>query len=255
MVLSSGLPEIFVNNSQRINNKIALVTGSSRGIGKNIALCLAGKVSGVVVHYRKNEEEAQKTVAEIRETGAESEAFQADLTDEQQALAFFQKVEKKLGRIDILVNNVGPLLVKPWKNVNSQDWDRIFAGNFKTALFGMKAVLPGMHRRGWGRIINLGYSRAEQLTAFPTITPYAVAKTGLLILTRTAAKTEGKSGVTINMVSPGLIENGVLPVCKDIPLSRQGTFEDVSEAVGFLASEEAGYITGVNLVVAGGWRL
>jgi len=234
---------------------IALVTGSSRGIGKNIALRLAGNAAGVVVHYRKNEEAAQKTVAEIKKAGAVSQAFQADLMDEREADVFFRKAEKVFGRIDILVNNVGPMSVEPWEKVDSREWDRIFFGNFKTALFGMKAVLPGMRKRGWGRIINIGYSRVEQLNAFPTITPYAVAKAGLLILTRTAARTEGGSGVTVNMVSPGLIEDGVMPVRKNIPLGRLGTFEDVSGAVDFLASDKAGYITGINLVVAGGWRL
>ena len=112
-----------------------------------------------------------------------------------------------------------------------------------------------MRKRGWGRIINLGYSRAEQITAFPTIAPYAVAKAGLLILTRTIAATEASLGITVNMVSPGLVEGGVLPKHNDVPSGRLGKFTDVSQAVVFLSSLEAGYITGNNLVVAGGWKL
>ena len=181
-------------------------------------------------------------------------AFQACITDEHKAAAFFKEAQKAFGRIDILINNVGPMLTMPWKDVKSRDWDRIFAGNIKTALFGMKAVLPGMHESKWGRIINIGYSRVEQLSAFLTITPYSVAKTGLLLLTRAAARTEAAAGVTVNMVSPGLIEGGVQPGRSRIPMERLGTFAEVAEAAAFLASEEAGYITGVNLVVAGGWK-
>jgi 3-oxoacyl-[acyl-carrier protein] reductase len=124
-----------------------------------------------------------------------------------------------------------------------------------SALWCLKAALPGMRKRKWGRVINLGYSRAEQLVAFSKITPYAIAKTGLLILTRTAAASEASSGITVNMVSPGLIEGGALPEAKNIPAARLGRFEDISNAVLFLVSEEAGFITGTNLVVAGGWKI
>ena len=112
-----------------------------------------------------------------------------------------------------------------------------------------------MRERKWGRIVNLGYSRVEEISAFMTITPYAVAKTGLLILTRTAAKSEAPNGITVNMASPGLIEGGVLPQNKKIPHGRMGTSQDVAAAVGFLCSEKAAYITGANLVVSGGWKL
>ena len=112
-----------------------------------------------------------------------------------------------------------------------------------------------MRDRKWGRIINLGYSRVEQLTSFQTITPYAVAKTGLLILTRSVAVSEASSGITVNMVSPGLMEDGILPANTNIPAGRLGTFKDVSGAIQFLVSRKAGYITGTNVVVAGGWKL
>jgi 3-oxoacyl-[acyl-carrier protein] reductase len=110
-----------------------------------------------------------------------------------------------------------------------------------------------MRARKWGRIINIGYSRVEHLGAFSMITPYAVAKTALLILTRSVAVSEAKSGVTVNMVSPGLIEGGVLPgkVAEEFIGARM----DVAEAVSFLASNKAGHITGTNLIVAGAWKL
>ena len=164
-------------------------------------------------------------------------------------------VIKRFGRIDILINNFGPILVKNWKEVTQEEWEEIFRGNLISSLSCMKAVLAGMRERRWGRIVNLGYSRVEQLTAFPTIAPYAVAKTGLLILTRTAAESEGSSNITVNMVSPGLLEEGVLPQRKKIPCGRLGKFSDVTAAVLFLVSESASYVTGTNLVVAGGWKI
>jgi 3-oxoacyl-[acyl-carrier protein] reductase len=237
------------------SDQIALVTGSTRGIGRDIALSLADTASGVAVHFNKNSKAAEEVVAEIKKKGKKSKAFRADLTCEKEALNLIEEVEKYFGKVDILVNNFGPILVKPWEEVTSEEWKEIFQGNLLSALFCLKSALPGMRKRNWGRIINLGYSRVEQLTAFPTIAPYAVAKTGLLILTRTIAAAEASSGITVNMVSPGLVEGGVLPKHNDVPSGRLGKFTDVSQAVVFLSSLEAGYITGNNLVVAGGWKL
>lgn len=238
-----------------MKEKIALVTGSTQGIGREIALKLADVVSGVAVHYKNNRQAARDVVRKIREKGKLGALFQADLTREREAIALVKRVEDKFKQVDILVNNFGPILVKSWEEVTSAEWDFILRGNLLSALSCLKAVIPGMRKRKWGRIINLGYSRAEQLVAFPTITPYAVAKTGLLILTRTAAVTEAPEGITVNMVSPGLIEGGILPGGKNIPRRRLGKFKDVAEAVLFLISEEANFITGTNLIVSGGWKI
>ncbi|HCS48465.1 MAG TPA: hypothetical protein DIW61_09505, partial [Candidatus Aminicenantes bacterium] len=118
-----------------------------------------------------------------------------------------------------------------------------------------KPVCDGMMDRGWGRIINIGYHRVEQLTAFSGIAAYAVAKTGLLILTRSAAASELKSGITVNMVSPGLIEGGIMPTGGKVSAEFFGTRLDVAEAVSFLASDRAKHINGTNLVVAGSWKM
>lgn len=238
-----------------MKEKIALVTGSSRGIGREIALRLADVVSGVAVHYKDGKKAAQAVVKRIKEKGKLSASFRADLTKESEAIALIKRVEDKFKKVDILINNFGPILIKSWEKVTPSEWDFILHGNLSSALSCLKAVLPGMRKRKWGRIINLGYSRAEQLVAFPTITPYAIAKTGLLILTRTAAATEASAGITVNMVSPGLIEGGILPGKKNIPPRKLGKFRDVAEAVLFLISEEASFITGTNLIVAGGWKI
>jgi len=238
-----------------VKNRIALITGSSRGIGKDIALKLAEKTEGIAVHYHTQSQEAESVVETIRNKGGQGAVFQADLTEEKEAGSLIQEVIREFGKIDILVNNFGPILVKPWQEVTAAEWEETFRSNLLSALFCIQKALPGMRDRKWGRIINLGYSRVEQLVSFQTITPYAAAKTGLLILTRSVAVSEASSGITVNMVSPGLMEDGVLPANTNIPAGRLGTFKDVSGAVQFLVSEKAGYITGTNVVVAGGWKL
>jgi 3-oxoacyl-[acyl-carrier protein] reductase len=235
--------------------RIALVTGASRGLGRAIALRLSEDVSGVAVHYFSRRDEAQELAAAIREKGKLSAVFRADLTKKAQAAGLVKKVEERFARIDILVNNVGPFLVKPWDQLEVADWERVLRGNLLGSYFCAKAALTGMRKRKWGRIVNIGYSRAEHLGSFPTIAPYAVAKTGLLVLTRTAAAAEVGNGITVNMVSPGLIRGGVLPLARDLPESQLGTFEDVAEAVAFCASDKAASVTGTNLIVSGTWKM
>ncbi len=235
--------------------RIALVTGASRGIGREIALRLADDVSGVAVHCFNRREEAQEVAAAIRRKGKLSAVFRADLTKKAQAAGLIRKVEEKFARIDVLVNNVGPLLVKPWDQLEVADWERIFRGNLLGSYFCLKSVLPGMRARKWGRIVNIGYSRAEQITSFPTILPYAVSKTGLLTLTRTAAVSEAENGVTVNMVSPGLMKGGQLPRAGGFSESLLGSFADVAEAVAFLGSDTASSVTGTHLIVSGTWKM
>ncbi len=238
-----------------MKDKIALVTGSSRGMGRTIALRLADAAAGVIVHFKNDRKAAISVVEEIEKKGKHSGCLQADLTQEDHVYSFVREAEKQYGRVDILVNNFGPILDKPWERLNSEDWDRMWRGNLGSAFFCLKAALPGMRRRKWGRIINMGFSRVEQLVAYRRIVPYAAAKTGLLILTRSVAASVASDGITVNMVSPGLIEGGVLPKDQNIPAGRLGTFDDVSSAVLFLVSNQARYITGTNLVVSGGWKI
>ncbi len=238
-----------------MNNRIALITGSSRGIGRQIAVMLAGDVDGVAVHYKENKQAAAEVEGEIEKKGKTAKAFSADLTTEQEARGLIRDVETHFGRLDILVNNFGPIIVKPWQELTTADWEMMYRSVFLSAAWGIAAALPGMRERGWGRIINIGYNRVEQLTAFSKITAYAVAKTALLILTRSAAASEFKAGITVNMVSPGLIEGGMMPAGGKIDPAYFGKKADVAEAVRFLASDRAAHITGTNLIVAGAWKL
>jgi 3-oxoacyl-[acyl-carrier protein] reductase len=235
--------------------RIALVTGAARGLGRAIALRLAEDVSGVAIHYFSRREEAQELANAIREKGKLAAVFRADLTKKAQAAGLVKKVEERFARIDVLVNNVGPFLVKPWDQLEVADWELALRGNLLGPYFCLKAALAGMRKRKWGRIVNIGYSRAEHLGAFPTITAYAVAKTGLLTLTKTAAVAEVGNGITVNMVSPGLLRGGVLPPARNLSEAQIGTFRDVAEAVAFCASDRAAAVTGANIVVAGTWKM
>ena len=238
-----------------MNNRIALVTGSSRGIGRETAIRLADDVDGMAVHYRENETAAEEVAGEIRKKGKAVRIFRADLTNESEARNLVRLVEAHFGRLDVLVNNFGPIIVKPWPELTTVDWELMFRSILLGAFWGITSALPGMRERGWGRIINIGYHRVEQLTAYTGIAAYAVAKTALLILTRSAAASELKSGITVNMVSPGLIEGGIMPTGGKVPPELFGTKMDVAEAVSFLASARAGHNNGTNLVVAGTWKL
>lgn len=235
--------------------RIALVTGAARGMGRAIALRLAEDVSGVAIHYYSRRDEAQELAAILREKGKLAAVFRADLTKKAQAAGLIHKVEERFSRIDVLVNNVGLFVVKPWDQLEVADWELALRGNLLGSYFCLKAALPGMRKRKWGRVVNIGYSRAEHLGAFPTIAPYAVAKTGLLTLTRTAAAGEVGNGVTVNMVSPGLMRGGALPPAKSLSEAQIGTFEDVAEAVAFCASDRAAAVTGANIIVAGTWKM
>jgi len=239
------------------NQRVALVTGSSRGLGREIALRLAEAeaIGGVAVHYHSDREAAYEVASLIRRRGKQSEVVRADLLKEKDCLRLVRTAKQRLGRLDILVNNFGPFLVKPWEKVTPAEWLRIYQGNFLSAWQCLKSALPGMRAKGWGRVINIGYHRAEQLAAFPGILPYAAAKTSLLLLTRTAAATEVGTGVTVNMVSPGLLREGRLPAKSKIPAGALGGFGDVAEAVLYLVSDRAAAVTGANLVVAGAWKM
>lgn len=235
--------------------RVALVTGSSRGIGRAIAVRLAADADGVAVHYKDNEQAADEVLAEIKKKGGKARTFHADLTNESEARNLVRQVEEAFGRLDVLVNNFGPIIVKPWQELTTADWEFMYRSVFLSSFHCGQAALPGMRQRGWGRVVNIGYHRVEQLAAFSGIAAYAVAKTALLILTRSAAASELKAGITFNMVSPGLIEGGMMPAGGKIGPEFFGKSTDVAEAVAFLASEKAGHITGTNLVVAGTWKL
>jgi 3-oxoacyl-[acyl-carrier protein] reductase len=235
--------------------RVALVIGASSALGAAAAEALAGGCAAVAVHYHSRRAAADRTAAAVRAAGAEAWTLRADLLKDSGPAAAIERVRRRLGRIDILVQALGPFLQKPWDRLTPSDWLAAYRSNLVAAHGCLMAVLPGMRRRRFGRIIFFGYGRAEQAVAFPGILPYAAAKSGLLLLTRTAAAAEAPRGITVNIVSPGLVTTGIRPRGLDPSKHPLATPRDVGEAVRFLASEAAARITGSNLVVGGTWKM
>lgn len=239
---------------QGATDKTALVTGAARGIGRGVALALAREGFDLAVHYRASEEEAEETARLARELGVRALVLQADLTDPEQAGRAVQRAHESLGNLGVLVNNVGNYVHKNWLDTSPEEWRDMLDSNFSATFYTCRAAVPLMRALGWGRIVNFGYAGATHLLARPGIVPYAVAKSGVIALTRAIAKTEAGRGISANVVSPGVIETSVSRPLSEIPAGRLGTVEEVAQAVlTFVRGSD--YLTGQVLEVAGGWNL
>jgi 3-oxoacyl-[acyl-carrier protein] reductase len=241
--------------------RVALIPGGARGIGRGVALDLARSGWSVAVAYRTSKLDGDSLVREIQDAGGRAVALPLDVSDSSQSNALIRQVEADLGRIDALIVTVGP-----YHRVNILDetdagWRDMFANNLDPVFYLARAAAPGMIQRGWGRIISFSIARAEQLAAQPDLTAHAIAKTGVLVLTRTLARVLAPHGITVNAISPGFIDSGnPLPaelesIAQRVPAGYIGTVDDAVGAVRFLVSDEARYVTGSNLQVGGGWGL
>jgi 3-oxoacyl-[acyl-carrier protein] reductase len=241
-----------------LDGKVALVTGSSRGIGKIIALTLAQKGCSLAVNYISDSSAADLVVQQIRGMGREAVSFQCDVSNFADAEEMIKKAQSEFGRIDILINNVGPFLYKTIHDTTIQDWHQILNSNLNSVFYCCKAVVPIMRNQGGGVIINIGGPNAERTQGYIRTCAYSVAKTGVVVFSKSLAKEEAEHRIRVNVVNPGFIETesyteemkADLP--KSVPLQRLGQPEDIANAVAFLASDQANYITGSVLNVHGG---
>ena len=245
-----------------LRNRVALVTGASRGIGKEIALTLGRAGLRVALAYRTNKLGAQKVVSDLRALGAESVAFATEVTDPGRVKELVDAVAKQFGRLDILVNNVGEFEWKPVVDSTVEEWRAVIASNLYSVFYATKFALPFMRRQHWGRIINLGAVGAERAFGQAKISAYSAAKAGIVAFTRSVALEEARNGITANVVNPPVIDEKELSLEEAqrltdarFPVGRPATGRDVGEAVKFFASEEAAFITGQVLNVSGGWML
>jgi 3-oxoacyl-[acyl-carrier protein] reductase len=244
-----------------LSDKVVLVTGSSRGLGKGIAIGLARHGALVVVHYLQNREAAEQAGEEISKVGREPLILQADVRQWQQVQSLIDKVIRFYGRIDVLVNNVGAFLQSSLADLDIESWHNLLDSNLNSVFYCCKAVLPYMREQKWGRIINIAVANADRIHAYQRITAYAVAKTAVLILTRSFAVEEAKNGITVNAISPGFMDNGGLSEQEKtrqsllVPQKRLGNVDDLLPVICALIDDRSRYVTGSNTVVSGGWGL
>lgn len=242
---------------RRLDGKVALVTGASRGLGRAIALRLADDGARVVVNYARSARQAEEVVEQIRQEGGEAIALRADVTDERQVRELVDQAASVFGDIDVVVNNAtGPQPELRIEDSSWQDYQDQLDFFVKTPFHIMQAVLPGMRRRSAGSVVNMGHEVV--LRGAAPFATYASAKAAMIGLTRSWASELGRDNIRINLVAPGWIpverhtQSDTSGYQGLVPLGRMGTPEEIANTVAFLASDEASFITGQCLTVNGG---
>ncbi len=241
----------------KLANKVALVTGGSRGIGAAIAKRLAADGASVAITYAKDATSANAVVKAIEAGGGKALAIQADAADPKAINAAVEKVVASLGRLDVLVNNAGTAIPKPFEQTTLEEIDQMINLNFRGVLVATQAALKNMNDNG--RIITIGSCVGER-NLTPGLTAYAATKGAVKMFSQSLSREVGSRGITVNNVQPGPIDTDLNPASGDwaapqkavTALGRYGTVDEVAALVSFVASPESSYITGANLTVDGG---
>lgn len=249
-------------NSNNLKDKIALVTGSSQGIGRGIALELGKRGAVIIVNYRDtdNLEKAKNVVGEIKDSGGIAVAMECDVTDSRAVAALFKNIKDKFGRLDILANNAGTSQPKDIFEITDEDWDRLIKTNLTSGFYCSRQAMFMMRDQRYGRIVFTSSVVGHRGALFGHV-HYAATKAGQMGMVKTLARTGAPYGITVNAVAPGIVDTellhkthgdeGVKELAKTIPLGL-GSVYDIGNAVAFLCSDEAHYITGITLDVNGG---
>ena len=242
-----------------LEGKIALVTGASRGIGRQIALTLGAKGAAVIVNYNGSAAKAEDVVNEIKAAGGKAEAVQCNVAEFESCGSMLAEVVEKYGRLDILVNNAGITRDNLLMKMSEEDFDAVISTNLKGVFNCIKHISRQMLKQRAGRIINI--SSVSGVLGNAGQANYCAAKAGVIGLTKSAARELASRGITVNAVAPGFIVTDMLSdsvkasIIEQIPMKKLGETADIAEAVAFLASDEAKYITGQVLSIDGGMAM
>jgi 3-oxoacyl-[acyl-carrier protein] reductase len=241
--------------------RVAVITGGGRGIGRAVALDLAGPDWAIAVTYRTSETDARETEAAIIARGGKAMAVRCDVSKADEGTAFIRQVEETWGRIDALIHAAGPYHRINVLEETPEGWDSMFANNLHPVFYLTRAAARGMKERKYGRIVTFSMANADHMIAQPDVTAHYIAKAGVLILTRTFAKQLAPHGITANAISPGFINSGSAPaeelagMAKRIPAGYVGEVGDTVAAARFLLSDDARYVNGTNIQVSGAWGI
>jgi len=235
-----------------LSGRTALVTGSAKGLGEGLTLELARCGADVAVHYNTSADAAETVAATARDAGAEATTVQGDVTDPAAVDDIFDAVETDLAPVDVLVNNVGAFAPRHWSDIDYDTWRTVMETNLDATYLCARRALPAMREADYGRIVNVGYASSEKGLVSPKNFPYFAAKAGVLMFTRMlAADTQG-DGITVNAVSPYVVENSdEFPA--ELPRDRPASFDDIAQAVRFFLEADSDYLSGQNVEVSGGW--
>jgi 3-oxoacyl-[acyl-carrier protein] reductase len=244
-----------------MESRVALITGGARGIGRAVARDLSDNGWAVAVSYRTSAADAAALVTELKSAGRNALAMAADVSDPAAADALVDRVDTEFGRVDALINCVGPYRRVHLLEETTEGWRAMFDNNLHPIFYLARKVAPKMIERQWGRMVNFSMANADQHVGQPYITAHYIAKAGVLMLTRSLAKALAPHGITVNAVSPGIIETGSVPIeefatmVRNIPAGFVGAPQDAAAVVKFLLSDAARYVNGTNIHVSGAWGL
>jgi 3-oxoacyl-[acyl-carrier protein] reductase len=241
--------------------RVALVTGSASGLMRGVCVSLARRGYAIVANYRAPRADAEETVRAVRAAGGRVQAFAADVSYPEQAASLVAATHAAFGSVDVLVCGAGPMIVKDVDNTTLDEYRAMIDGNMGSVFYCAKAALPLMRARRFGRIVTFGMTGAEVTMGWRHLAAYAAAKSAVVAFTRSLALEEGPHGITCNVVNVGDIrdkdaDRAAVLERRDYrnPLMRPGSWQDVGDAVAYLASDEASFVTGSVLSVTGGWQ-